>query len=257
MALVWVGTSGFSYESWRGILYPEDLPTRRWLEHYAQEFPTVELNSTFYHMPRPVTVEGWRQRVPEGFRYAVKASRFITHVKKLEDIAEPLARFYEVVARFDDRLGPILFQLPPSLHRDDALLRKFLRTLSREFLTVVEFRHASWFCDPVYEALDAAGVAICSVSSPKLRTGVLRTGPIVYLRFHGEERMFVSRYSVERLREWARETRDVLRRTGPCPVFAYFNNDVEGHAVLNARELRQVFRRLGLREPDWKGREGE
>jgi uncharacterized protein YecE (DUF72 family) len=163
-------------------------------------------------------------------------------VKRLEDPAEPLKNLYDVFEAFGDTLGPILFQLPPSLTRDDARLDEFLRCLSRDYLHAVEFRHKSWFEAPVYERLEKAGVAVVSVSSPDIRTGVLATGPFLYLRFHGEREMFRTRYRRPHLQRYAEDVRRVLKgRKKGSRVFAYFNNDAEGAAPVNARELAGIL----------------
>jgi uncharacterized protein YecE (DUF72 family) len=237
-----VGTSGFSYKHWIGVLYPRGLPQARWLEHYVRFFNTVELNSTFYHLPRPGSVDGWRERAPRDFVYAVKASRYLTHIRRLRNIEEPLARFYGVIERLEGTLGPILFQLPPSSPRNDALLDGFLPRLSRDHVHVLEFRHRSWFVPEVLGRLDRAGVSACSVSSPGLRTGVLAAGPILYLRFHGAATLFGSRYAAPTLLRWAEAAQREAAASGR-PIYAYFNNDAHGHAVRNAR---QMARYLGL-----------
>jgi len=237
-----VGTSGFSYDNWTGVLYPEGLPRSRRLEHYVTRFNTVELNYPFYRLPRKSTVESWRAKAPKGFLYAVKASRFLTHVKRLQDPAGPLRNLYEVFEAFGDTLGPILFQLPPNLSRDDGRLDGFLRALSGDHRHAVEFRHRSWFAEPVYERLERARVAVVSVSSPDIRTGVLATGPFLYLRFHGERKMFHTRYTRPHLERYAAEVRRVLkgRRKG-TPIFVYFNNDAKGAAPVNAGELAEIL----------------
>jgi len=245
----YVGTSGFSYKSFVGPLYPQGLPQTRWLDHYVTAFNTVELNNTFYNMPKPATVDKWREKAPPGFLYSVKVSRYLTHIRRLREIEEPLDRVYRLMERLQPNLGPLLFQLPPTLPRNDVLLDTFLPLLSSSFVHVVEFRHASWFVPEVVERLDRAGVSMASVSSPTLRTGVLAAGPVIYLRFHGEERMFASCYSEDDLARWTKEALNVLRArkmSKTSSLFAYFNNDAEGHAVPNARILAQL---LGSKPP--------
>jgi len=237
-----VGTSGWSYRHWRGVFYPEDLPQRRWLEHYAEHFDTVELNTTFYHLPKESTCEGWRQRVPEGFVFACKASRIITHRLRLADCREPLDTFLERLGRLADRLGPVLFQLPPSFGRDLARLSDFLSMLPPAVLSVFEFRDESWYCEETFELLESRGVCFCSHDMPGLRAPRRGTGPAAYVRFHGPSRRYTGSYSDEELAGWA-EWMAGQWEAGRS-LYAYFNNDVGGHAVANARTLRQVLRSL-------------
>jgi uncharacterized protein YecE (DUF72 family) len=166
----------------------------------------------------------------------VKASRYLTHLRRLRNIEEPLGRFYRTVEILGDAAGPILFQLPPSTPRNDALLDAFLPQLSREYVHVMEFRHRSWFVPTVVDRLDKAGVATASVSGVHIDTGVLVSGPLVYLRFHGTTVMFGSRYTAPTLRRWAQEAEETVRGSHR-PIFAYFNNDAHGHAVRNARQM--------------------
>jgi uncharacterized protein YecE (DUF72 family) len=245
----YVGTSGFSYKSFVGPLYPPGLPQTRWLDHYVTAFNTVELNNTFYNMPKPATVQSWRERAPEGFLYAIKVSRYLTHIRRLRDVAEPLDRVYRLMEGLGPRLGPLLFQLPPTMPRNDVLLDSFLPELSSNFVHVLEFRHLSWFAPEVIERLDRTGISIASVSSPKIKTPVVAAGRLIYLRFHGEERMFASSYSETELARWSQEALALLRKrkmSRRASLFAYFNNDAEGHAVPNARILAA---QLGSKPP--------
>lgn len=229
----WIGTSGFYYEGWLGTFYPEDLKKEAMLAYYAERFRTVELNSTFYHLPKVKTVEGWVARTPEGFRFAVKGSRFITHRKKLRDVSESLDLFYERVAPFEEKLGCVLYQLPPSLRRDDGLLEAFLGSLPKEIRHTIEFRHPSWFVDEVLAILERHGVAFCAQSHPELPDLLEATAPFVYVRFHGVPKLYASDYSDEELKRWAHRIRALERE-----AFVYFNNDYFGYAPANAATLR-------------------
>jgi uncharacterized protein YecE (DUF72 family) len=237
---VHIGTSGFVYRHWRGILYPDDLPTRQWLGRYAAEFQTCELNTTFYRLPTPEAVDGWRKGTPARFVFAVKGSRYLTHVKRLKEPAEGLRRFFEVVGRLRGKLGPVLWQLPPQMKPDLARLEAFLAALPRGVRHAVEFRSADWYIDEVADLLDARGAALCEhdlVARPPPR----RTGGFRYLRFHGATGKYQGRYGADGLAPIAR---DLV--AGP-DAWVYFNNDVGGHALLDARELGAQLRRLGAR----------
>ncbi len=236
---VYVGTSGFYYEGWRGKFYPEDLPKRDLLHYYSEKFDTVELNSTFYHLPKVSTVEGWRDRVAEGFRFAVKGSRYITHRLKLKDVEEPLSLFMERVSAFGEKLGVILFQLPPSIKRDDELISSFMELLPRGYRYAMEFRHESWFSEGVYELLRKRGVAFCVQSHPKLPGSFQVTADFLYMRFHGVPKLYVSNYSDSELSRWAGLLLEAS--AGKRDIYCYFNNDVEGHAVTNALSLRKIL----------------
>jgi len=231
-----VGTSGWYYEHWRDRFYPPDLPKSRWFQHYAAHFDTVELNNTFYHLPRPQTVERWRQLAPSGFIYAVKANRYITHIKKIKDVAQEIKRFFDVVGLFGNRLGPVLYQLPPSLHKDLDLLASFTKLLPKDSCTVFEFRHDSWYERDTLELLARVGAAFCVHDMPGRQSPREVTAPIVYVRFHGSTGRYSGSYSDAELRRWAGWLR---KQSKVCrALYAYFNNDVGGHAINNARQLR-------------------
>lgn len=238
-AQVWIGTSGWTYPSWRGKLYPDDLPAARFLEFYAREFRTTEVNYSFYHLPRPATYRKWAASTPEEFVFSVKASRFISHVKRLQDVAEPWRVFVENARTLESRLGPILLQLPPSLRRDDDRLAAFLEEAGTGLLLVFEFRHPSWFEASVYDLLRRHRAALCIADSPQYPRADVVTADFAYLRFHGRKKLFASAYTRSELEEEARKIR--AWRRSRIEVFVYFNNDAEGHAVANARTLRDLL----------------
>jgi uncharacterized protein YecE (DUF72 family) len=241
MKPVRIGCSGWQYDDWRGRLYPEREPKRRWLELYAAAFDTVEVNSTFYRLARRSAVEGWVQQTPERFTFAVKASRYLTHIKRLVEITDGIARFYEPLAPLIDagRLGPVLWQLPENFHRDDGRLHGWLEILP-EGLHTIEFRHPSWFCEPVMRALRERGVALTIGDHPErpFQTSEA-TASWRFVRFHYGSRGRGGNYSQRELEQWARRIAQWRRRD---QVWAYFNNDWNGFAPANARSLR---RRLG------------
>ncbi|HEX5949485.1 MAG TPA: DUF72 domain-containing protein, partial [Actinomycetota bacterium] len=180
-----VGTSGWQYRDWRGRFYPQGLSTARWLEHYAEHFRTVEVNSSFYRLPRRVTVERWAATVPEGFLLTMKASRYVTHIRRLRDPEEPLARMLEVFEGAGSRLGPVLFQLPPNFEADVPRLEAFVRAIPGRIRAAFEFRHRSWFVPEVFQVLDRSGLALVHADRPGTRVDELPTaGGWAYLRFH-------------------------------------------------------------------------
>lgn len=235
-APVRVGCSGWDYPHWRGVFYPEHLPRSAWFAHYAACFDTVEINNTFYRLPETATVDQWREQAPAGFRYAVKASRYLTHMKKLKTPGEPLDRFLHVARRLAPVLGPLLYQLPPRWRCDLGRLDAFLALLPRDLSHVFEFRDPSWFVDGTRARLDAAGAGFCVHDAEDLDVPRWVTGPVAYVRFHGTRRGLRRGYPDRVLDEWAgwldREPTRGRER------YAFFNNDAEGHAVRDAERLR-------------------
>jgi uncharacterized protein YecE (DUF72 family) len=235
---VFVGCSGWQYRHWRGDFYPADLPMRLWFEHYAARFDTVEINNTFYRLPDAAVFRAWRQRAPEGFTFAVKASRYLTHMKKLKDPEPPLELFFSRARELGRTLGPVLYQLPPRWPVDIARLEVFLGALPKRRTHVLEFREPSWYRDDVFALMERYGVSLCLHDMHGSASGQLQVGPIVYVRFHGTER-YSGSYSDERLERWAEWMRS--RRAEGRPIYAYFNNDVGGHAPRDAVRLRAML----------------
>jgi uncharacterized protein YecE (DUF72 family) len=238
MSQVRIGTSGWTYDDWKGVFYPPGLSPRRWLEHYAQEFDTVEVNATFYRLLPESTFAGWDSRVPEGFLFALKASRPITHLKKLADAEEELSRFLARAELLSHRLGPLLFQLPPQWPVDAARLEAFLSLLPTRFRCAFEFRDPSWLTEPVYAALRKRGAALVRVSAPHFPDADVVTADFSYLRMHGDQRTHASKYSAPTLTLWARAIAGWA--AAGRDVFVYFNNDLHGYAVEDARALRRL-----------------
>ncbi len=233
-----IGCSGWIYRHWRGLFYPEKLAQKRWFAHYAATFGTVELNTSFYHLPKEDTFTKWREQAPSGFRYAVKASRFITHMKKLKDCDEPLDTLLVRARNLGPTLGPILYQLPPSLHLDLDRLEAFISILPRDFVHVFEFRHNSWLSDELLALLERRGVSFCAHDMPRLITPRRAVGPAAYVRFHGGTGKYVGRYPDETLLAWTDWI--VGEALGGRDVWCYFNNDIGGHAVEDALTLRAM-----------------
>lgn len=234
-AKYFIGTSGFHYDHWKGVFYPWGLPKAKWLEFYAQHFSTLELNNSFYHLPSERAFTNWREGSPPGFLFTVKASRLITHLRKLRNIDEALANFLARARLLDEKLGPILFQLPPMLHRNPALLESFLEMLPRDLHHVFEFRHPSWFHPEMYALLERYQAAFCVFDMPGMTTPVLATADPAYVRFHGGSSLYASCYTDEELHAWAGRIEELGQ--GRDAVYIYFNNDAEGFAVQNAKTL--------------------
>jgi uncharacterized protein YecE (DUF72 family) len=238
--VVRIGTSGWVYRHWRGVFYPADLPTKRWFAFYTGAFDTVEINNTFYHLPPAATFDGWSRQAPPGFLYAIKASQFLTHLKKLKDPEEPLENILGRARRLGPHLGPVLYQLPPHWRCDLERLRRFVEALPRDLHYVFEFRDSSWYNDEVRGLLTETGMSFCMHD---LRGGLCPdwvTGPVVHVRLHGSTQLaYAGRYDLGHLRDWAGRIR-AFRKDGRA-VYAYFNNDNAGHAVQNARELQDLL----------------
>jgi uncharacterized protein YecE (DUF72 family) len=235
-----IGCSGWSYQSWRQRFYPEGMGQGRWLSHYAAEFDTVEANTTFYRLASASGVERWVEQTPPEFCFAVKASRYMTHIKRLAGIETAIERFYEplealVRAR---KLGPVVWQLPPNFQRDDARLEATLALLPAG-RHCFEFRHPSWFADPVIERLRERGVALVIGDHPERPFQRLDlTADFTLVRFHWGARGRRGNYSRAEIADWAQRLRDLAR---DVDVFAYFNNDWEAFAIRNARLLKRLL----------------
>jgi uncharacterized protein YecE (DUF72 family) len=234
------------YRDWRGRFYPKKLPPRRWFEYYACGFETVEINNTFYRLPPESTFAKWARQAPAGFRYAVKASRYLTHQKKLRNPTEPLSRVLSPARMLGAHLGPILYQLPPFWNCDVSRLAEFLEELPRDLDHVIEFRNASWYTEAVRDLLTrhAAGFCLHDMSGSASPDWV--TAPIVYIRLHGPTvKRYVGRYPRSILEQWAERIRAYQAKAKN--VYVYFNNDYRAHAIVNAREVQKL---LGLEVRD-------
>jgi uncharacterized protein YecE (DUF72 family) len=240
-----VGLSGWNYAHWRGgVFYPPRLPASRWLEFYAERFDTVEVNSTFYRLPLVDAVARWLEQTPAGFLFAVKTSRYLTHVKRLRDLGPGLERFLERIEPLirSSKLGPLLWQLPPTFRCDHERLADALVRLPHELRHCVEFRDPSWFVEGTYALLREHRIALAIGDRPQVNAFQARelTAEWTYVRFHGGTRGRRGNYSESELRQWASQLREWSRTH---EVLAYFNNDWEGFAPRNAARLRQLLER--------------
>ena len=242
-----IGCSGWNYKSWKGPFYPSGLAASKWLPYYAERFDTVEVNNTFYRLPEASTFSSWRAQVPADFLFAVKASRFLTHMKRLRDPQEPIERLFSRAQELGPCLGPVLYQLPGNFHVDLPVLDSFLGALPRRHRHVLEFRHRSWYVDATFECLERHGVALCLHDKQGSEVVEPFVGPFVYVRFHGTTGHYHGSYSDRTLSDWA--TRLVARRRAGVDVYAYFNNDPGGVAIENARTLKQFTAAIAPLDP--------
>ena len=234
-----VGTSGWHYRHWRDVFYPVDRPVSGWLRYYAERFPCVEVNSSFYGLPRPEAIRSWVASVPAGFRFALKASRFITHRKRLKDCAVPLARFLDLAEAFGPHRGPILFQLPPNWRLNLERLRDFLAILPGGFRYAVELRDPDWHRGEVYDLLDRHAVASCRFHLAGFQSPEVVTGGWCYVRLHGPGAAYCGSYADADLGRWA-ERIGTWRDAGK-DVYVFFDNDESGYAVRDAERLRAML----------------
>lgn len=241
-----VGTSGYQYDHWKGLFYPEGLAKKKWFDHYQKYFLSVEVNATFYHLFKESTFQKWRDHAPEGFIYVLKLWRWITHRKRLHDVSEDIMTFLSRALLLEDMLGAVLVQLPPGLHRNDERLQIFFddwhkaqRTLNRPVRTALEFRHASWFVPEVYAILRKNGAALCLPDMPSINGYREVTADFIYLRLHGKPALYYTLYSEEELRQWAQWVRPYMLKG--ADVYAYFDNDGDAHAVQNAMQLKEML----------------
>jgi uncharacterized protein YecE (DUF72 family) len=234
-----IGTSGWYYEHWKELFYPAGLPKNKWFEHYASQFDTVEINNTFYHQPKEQSIRRWQKNAPEGFLYAVKANRYITHIQKLKDASESLQRFFDGIDLLKRKLGPVLYQLPPGLHIDLNRLDDFIRLLPKRKTAVFEFRHKSWYCTDTYKLLEKYEAGFCIHDMPGKESPQVVTSNTVYIRFHGTTGRYSGNYPESVLLDWAKWIRDKSKKANG--VYVYFNNDAHGLAIKNAKQLKNMI----------------
>jgi len=236
----YVGCSGWHYDHWRGLYYPEGLPRSKWLQFYAKQFTTVELNNSFYHLPSEKAFVTWRESSPNDFAFSVKVSRFITHIKRLRNLGSAVENFLSRACFLRNKLGPLLYQLPPNMKRNDEVLEDFLSSLPQKYQHVFEFRHESWIDDSVFHVLQQYNAGLCVFDMPGFTCPLVATTDFAYIRFHGSEGLYSSCYSDEELSQWAQR----IARLGKNvkAIYIYFNNDAEAFAVKNALTLIDYLR---------------
>lgn len=234
-----IGCSGFHYKHWKGSFYPDDLPQSKWFNHYCKFFNALELNVTFYRFPRVSFLENWRLKSPEGFRFAVKAPRAITHYKKFTAATSFISDFYNTAREgLQEKLGCVLFQLPSNYHYSDERLQRIVDNLDNSFLNVVEFRHDSWWNENVYQSLGKRNISFCGMSHPDLPSDIITNAPLLYYRMHGEGELYASNYDQQQLQKIATE---IKTRSNVDESYVFFNNDIHTYAVYNALDMLKMI----------------
>jgi len=248
MANFYIGTSGWTYGHWEGIFYPENLPQKEKLRYFSQRFKTAEINYSFYHLPRTATYQNWYSQVPADFVFAIKASRFITHIKSLKGVKDAWKQFLENALYLKEKLGPILFQFPPSFKstgENTERLEEFLKLITKNLESknfnlrfAMEFRHQTWCDKKIYDLLKKYNVAWVIADSPRYPKAEVVTADFVYIRMHGSKILFGSKYTKKEIKNLKLKIKNWLR-TGD--VYCYFNNDAQGFAIENANDLSKVI----------------
>ena len=228
-----VGTSGYSYPEWKGNFYPEKLAAKDMLRFYAERFPTVEINNTFYRMPKEALLQGWADQVPETFTFVIKASQRITHIQRLKECGDLLTYLFRVTSTLGARLGPLLFQLPPNFKRDTDRLGEVLRLVPETIRTAWEFRHESWFADDVYHVLRARNAALCVADTEESHTPLVATADFGYFRLRDEG------YTTEDLAGWAGKVKEI--GVGWGEAFVFFKHEEAGQGPALAQEFAKLF----------------
>jgi uncharacterized protein YecE (DUF72 family) len=236
---IFVGTSGWHYKHWIGTFYPPETKLHEQFNIYKQTFSTVEINNSFYRLPSPETFESWRKESPDNFLFVVKASRYITHQKKLKDPEDTTKRFFENVRYLKEKLGPILFQLPPTWKKNTERLEDFLRVLPKKFQYVFEFRNSTWYDEDIFSLLKKYNCAFCIYEIGGHMAPAKVTADFVYVRLHGPGNKYQGSYSQEQLAQWAKQCRDWQQQG--IDVFVFFDNDEQGYAAFNAQTLQEIM----------------
>lgn len=244
MAKWFIGCSGFHYDHWRGKFYPDDLPKNKWFDFYCEHFNTLELNVTFYRFPQLSFLQTWYKKSASDFRFAVKAPRAITHYKKFNGTERLISDFYNTVQQgLKEKLGTVLFQMPPRFNYTQERLEKIINSLDPSFNNVTEFRHESWWNADVYKALAKNKISFCGMSHPDLPKDIIQNTSILYYRMHGVPNLYQSPYKISTLKKIIKE---VEACTKTKKAFIYFNNDIDVAAVKNATEMKQLVNYLQI-----------
>lgn len=232
------GCSGYAYKDWKGKFYPEDVPRDKWLSYYAETFKTVEINNTFYQLPKAETFKSWYDNTPDDFKFTIKGSRYVTHLKKLKDINQPMSEFYQGIDSLKGKTECILWQLPAKLRYNKEKLEAFCQQMSDEYNNVIEFRHPSWFVEEALDILQKYNVVYCIISAPDdLPESIHVTAQKAYVRFHGKTQWYDYEYGKDELDIWHHK----LKSLHTDKLFVYFNNDVNGYAIDNCKYLMSLF----------------
>ncbi|MEA3305907.1 MAG: DUF72 domain-containing protein [Candidatus Omnitrophota bacterium] len=235
---IFIGTSGWNYNHWKGVFYPESLTAKEWFAYYREKFDTVEINNTFYNLPALNVFKNWKRQAPAGFTYAVKANRYITHMKKLKNPGSALKKFFSGIDCLKGSLGPVLYQLPPHWGCNTERLKEFIEKLPRDKFHVFEFRNDSWFTKEVFKILDSHNVSFCVHDMPYVKCPENTVGKIAYLRLHGAAEAYCGGYPTKTLKKWAGWINAQAKNRD---VYVYFNNDAEGHAPEDAAKLKKLL----------------
>jgi uncharacterized protein YecE (DUF72 family) len=232
-----IGCSGFYYRHWKEIFYPHKLPQRLWFNYYQQQYSTVELNGTFYKAPTAEGLRKWYLGSPAAFTFAVKAPRLITHYRQFNNSHELIRDFYDAIHNgLQEKLGAVLFQLPPKFSYTEERLERMLQNLEHNHINVLELRHNSWWQPHIYQRMAEQHVAFCGMSHPSLPDTVVQNTDTIYYRFHGNRQLYASKYTLDELTQFVH----TVRQTQAKQVYVYFNNDIGGAAIENARELMEI-----------------
>lgn len=235
-----IGCSGYHYKHWKETFYPAKLPQNKWFDYYCQHFNTLELNVTFYRFPRLEVLQKWYDQSPDNFRFAVKAPRVITHFKKFNGTERMLDDFYSTVKEgLREKCGCCLFQLPPNYHYTKEKLAQIIRALDKDVKNVIEFRHESWWCEDVFIELGKAQISFCGMSHPSLPKDMVNNADLFYYRFHGDENLYASLYSLNSLSEFSKELK---QQNNIKEAYVFFNNDINTNAITNARQLQELIK---------------
>ncbi len=235
--MLYLGTSGWYYDDWKDVFYPSDITKSDWLNYYSSVFNTVEVNASFYRLPFKNMVKGWKNKTPDDFIFTFKGSRLITHNKKLKNVNDYLNKFFERI-KLSEKVGVVLWQLPPSLKKDIDRLEQFFDNLNKSFRHCIEFRHKSWFDEDVYDVLKKHNIAYCIISAPDLPSTIQVTTNFAYIRFHGVNEWYKYNYSKNELNGWATK----IKQMNVDDVYIYFNNDYNGNAPKNGKLLIDLLK---------------
>ena len=236
---IYIGTAGWNYKHWQGVFYPQDLAQSKWLDYYVDYFSTVEINNSFYNLPKPKTLEKWYNSVPDDFEFSVKASRYITHMKKLKAPRDAVKRFINHMKSLKGKSAVILFQLPPRWKFNGERLRSFIKLLPDDYLYTFEFRDKSWWNEETFEILESNNSAFCIYELAGTHTPLQITADFVYLRLHGPDGAYEGSYDQATLEQWADKFEQWLG--DEHSIYCYFDNDQNGYAVKNAMSLKNMI----------------